>query len=122
MINSDSDDEPIVKSKTTPSHLEVSRRVSSTSSGTSPSISSNVSTTSNECEHNTLFIYIYIILSLLASPLPRVSTDKSSSIDSAVVMLNEEEEDEVKEKEDVFKLGFQFRKLVKQLVEQQVCE
>lgn len=119
MINSDSDDEPIVKSKATPSHLEVSRRVSSTSSGASPSISSNVSTTSNECEHNTLFIYI--ILSLLASPLPRVSTDKSS-IDSAVVMLNKEEEDEVKEKEDVFKLGFQFRKLVKQLVEQQVCE
>ena len=70
------------------------------------------------------YIYIYIIiiiLSFLASPLPRVSTDKSS-IDSAVVMLNEEEEDEVKEKEDVFKLGFQFRKLVKQLVEQQVCE
>ena len=57
---------------------------------------------------------------MLASPLSKVSTGKTCN-DSAIVMVNEEEEDEVKEK-GVFKLGFQFRKLVKQLVEQQVCE
>ena len=114
MINSDSDDEPLVKSKTTPSHLDASMRVSS--SGISPSVSSNVSITSNECEHSTLYL---IILSLLASPFSRVSTSKSST-DSATVMVDDE--DEVEEKEETFKLGFQFRKLVKQLVEHQVCE
>ena len=119
MINSDSDesdDESLVKSKTTPSHLEVSRRVSS---GISPNVSSNISITSYECEYNAL--YLIIILCLLASPPSRVSTGKTSN-ELAVVMVDEEEEDEVKEKEGVFKLGFQFRKLVKQLVEQQVCE
>ena len=115
MINSDSDDEPLVKSKTTPSRFEVSRRVSS---GIFPSVSSDISTSSNVCEYNTL--YLIIILSLLASSLSKVSTGKTCN-DSAVVMVNEEEEDEVKEK-GVFKLGFQFRKLVQQLLEQQVCE
>ena len=98
-MNSDSDAESLVKSKTTPSCLEVS-------------------ITTNVCEYNTL--YLIIILSLLASSLSKVSTGKTCN-DSAVVMVNEEEEDEVKEK-GVFKLGFQFRKLVQQLLEQQVCE
>ena len=80
-MNSDSDAESLVKSKTTPSCLEVS-------------------ITTNVCEYNTL--YLIIILSLLASSLSKVSTGKTCN-DSAVVMVSEEEEDEVKEKEGVFK-------------------